>query len=470
MGINAAQYFLFLQEYTTWLAVPAALGLVIHVAHAASGSPESITASSGASLFMFFMTIWSTLFVEHWKRRRFALNYKFGFHQAGERAYDPGAPASFQVGSAAMAEAFKPVCGGPEAATKAARKALELSNYSQNLSTLVGSTGKSDPVRTKNTVVLLTVKTIIPMVLLLGVVGVVIHLLLWIGDLAEKRFQNVVMQNLPVLLYLIVANVLEKVYLSIGAKLTDWEGHPIHTQHLKSLTAKAASFQLVNYLGWFVYVAFWMMDIALLQSQLWMFMTVKQVIALSMETLVPMAQHRWSSRREARVEAKRKKDDGKPADGWLRAECERQLSLGRVDLGGEYMQLAVLFATTTSFAVAFPLGPLLALLFTLVSRYSDAFKLLKLSQRAPPRYADSVVLDTWLDIFEAISTCAVCVNFGCWALAGDRGWSPLQVVLVEHAVLFFKFYASWAIPDRPVTVERKEVAIEALMHHSGQRD
>jgi hypothetical protein len=96
LGINAAQYFLFLQIYTNWLAVPAALGLAIHVAHLASGSNVSIATSTGASFFMFFMTIWSTLFTEHWKRRRFALNYKFGFHQDGERAYDPGAPASFR--------------------------------------------------------------------------------------------------------------------------------------------------------------------------------------------------------------------------------------------------------------------------------------------------------------------------------------------------------------------------------------
>jgi len=347
-----------------------------------------------------------------------------------------------------------------------ARRTAELSNYSRNLRTL--SAPPDATLKSSNAVVTLTVKTIIPMVLLLGVVGAVVHLLLWIGDLAEKRFQSVVMQNLPVLLYLVVAFFLEKVYLSIGAKLTDWEGHPIHAQHLKSLTAKAASFQLVNYLGYFVYVAFWMMDITLLQSQLRMFMTVKQAIGLSMETLVPMAQHRWHCNREARKNAERKRDDGEPADGGLRAECERQLSLGRVDLGGEYLQLAVLFATTTSFAVAFPLGPLLALIFTLVSRYTDAFKLLKLSQRAPPRHADTVVLDTWLDIFEAISTCAVCVNFGCWALAAERGASLLQVVLLEHAVLFFKFYASWAIPDRPLSAERKEVAIEALMHQEGQ--
>merc|ERR1712079_631346 len=87
----------------------------------------------------------------------------------------------------------------------------------------------------------------------------------------------------------------------------------------------------------------------------------------------------------------------------LAKACDEQFDLEKPDLNTEYLQLAVLFAAPTSFAVVFPLGPLFAFIHTFVSRSSDAFKLLTLNKRKAPRNADIIIADTWIEIFDVIS-------------------------------------------------------------------
>jgi hypothetical protein len=284
-----------------------------------------------------------------------------------------------------------------------------------------------------------------------------ITLLLWYGDFIEKNFTNVVIQNHPTILYLaVIVGFQELFYTRLCAWLTRSEMHRVYREHVRSEVSKTAFFQLVNYLGWFAYVAFWQMDIPYLKNQLVMFMTVKQVIALCQETVIPKLLMKRKMQAIKADDQKRGLDTKDMAtDGYeIKTTLEKELEKQAQNLGEEYQQMAVLFAATTSFAVAFPLGPCLALIHCHISMRSDGWKFLKLARRAPPTQVDAIVADTWVEMFEAISTVGLITNVCCLAVADSSLYTPLRLFTLEHVLLAFKFYLAWSIPDTPEWLER----------------
>ncbi|CAG8760103.1 5332_t:CDS:2, partial [Dentiscutata heterogama] len=66
-GEKIAYYFAFLQFYFTWLVIPSIAGLVTHF----SGAKYSIP-------FSIFITLWSVIFVEFWRRKEYELAVDWG--------------------------------------------------------------------------------------------------------------------------------------------------------------------------------------------------------------------------------------------------------------------------------------------------------------------------------------------------------------------------------------------------------
>merc|ERR1712107_274702 len=129
------------------------------------------------------------------------------------------------------------------------------------------------------------------------------------------------------------------------------------------------------------------------------------------------------------------------------------------DMSLEYQSLAIIFIMTTSFAVVFPVGPLLALISVLVTRWSDVYKFCRINHRRPMRVRDVTVTEAWLGVFEAVSYCCVIVNVGVLAVAsGDC--SVWTAILLEHSILAFKFYLSWSIPDVPEWISSNRIVFQ----------
>jgi len=520
-GISTGQYFLFVHEYMCWLCVPALLGIAVKVWHSLSSNSDPVSASPVASGFMVVTAVWSTLFIEHWKRKRSGLN-----HMCGQTGQGPGraaaaAPAVFQLGPGIIERASRP---GAQVEDVPGKGSAEASATAEERSERSDGLKGALPV-------LRFLRTVPMMCCLFAVVSAVISVLLWIGEVAEKSYESVVLQNLPVLLYLAVAFYLERLYLRAAVFLTGLEAHASYVGYLKALTAKEAFFQLVNYLGWFVYLAFWMQDLTYLRGQLLIFMTVKQAFALCQETVIPVLCGRYIKRPKApkpdpaavpktqesppqrhtlheiltqnaagevagtEMTQRQRRFTIGPAPGSpvspvppvmptptpsrrfrksegeskeLVAACELQLETEKVDLSFEYLQLAVLFALTNFFSAAFPLGPVLAFLHVFISRWSDGYKLLEVNRRILPGPEKEVVSDAWLEIFEAISMGSVVANVAVLGVA-DSGWTPLQLVALEHGLLLFKAYLAWSIPDQPEWVVREEAAFEQLRRFHGAR-
>ena len=112
----------------------------------------------------------------------------------------------------------------------------------------------------------------------------------------------------------------------------------------------------------------------------------------------------------------------------------------------EYQEMVVQFGYVTLFAAAFPLTAALALINNMIEIRTDAYKLLKGSQR--PAYKRAADIGTWMVILDIIATCSILTN--C-ALVGftshglffyfpdmtgvERVWITL---ICEHALLLFK--------------------------------
>ncbi|CAE7508836.1 ano10, partial [Symbiodinium sp. KB8] len=73
-GETVAFYFAWLEFYTQWLVFPALVGAALFVAQVWYGTVDV----TWVPLFSLFMALWSTLFLEFWKRRNAELAHRWG--------------------------------------------------------------------------------------------------------------------------------------------------------------------------------------------------------------------------------------------------------------------------------------------------------------------------------------------------------------------------------------------------------
>ena len=98
--------------------------------------------------------------------------------------------------------------------------------------------------------------------------------------------------------------------------------------------------------------------------------------------------------------------NGKNQSPWKRDM--QLLSWGSLTLFDEYLEMVIQFGFVTLFVVAFPLGPLFALLNNLLEIRIDAFKALTQLRRPLPRPAKDI--GVWLPILTFIAKLAVITN------------------------------------------------------------
>merc|ERR1712023_350017 len=96
-----------------------------------------------------------------------------------------------------------------------------------------------------------------------GISAAVVLAMLEVQAVMSKElepFGMVAQNSAPMLSYVLVVMLMEKFYNWAARVLTQMEHHLVYESHAKSLAMKRAGFQLVNNLGWFIYVAFWKQD------------------------------------------------------------------------------------------------------------------------------------------------------------------------------------------------------------------
>lgn len=132
----------------------------------------------------------------------------------------------------------------------------------------------------------------------------------------------------------------------------------------------------------------------------------------------------------------------------------------------DYTSLTMQLGLVLLFAMVFPLAPLLALLNNLVFMRLGAVKLCYFRQRPVAHKVSGI--GVWEDLMQVMSTVGILTNCGVMAFTSTvlkrsvwgRELGPAGIVLLlmllEHVVLFFKYWLHVSVPRVPLAVQRSK--------------
>lgn len=441
-GEQIAFYFCWLGHYTKWLVAPALVGLAVYVHQ----NVAQTTSVRELPFYGIFIALWSTLFLEFWKRKERTNAMMWG--TVGFESRESNRPDFEQFHGKFFSTDVRasPVSG------------LQETYYNKTV---------------YNTKIVISE----------WVVGVMICIVLTcvFSIFALKQFLDGEedIGHLPkggagytaAAVNAVQIQILNLVYQKIAEKLNEWENHRTDTMYQDNLIAKVFLFQFINSYFSLFYIAFLKNNVSIfgsdigcltnprsltpdlpdclgeLQSQLGVIFATRLVVGNVTEILVPYIS--WYRQRRA-AEKANELDDRSPA--------ERQNNLADYETFHDYAEMVIQFGYVTLFVVAFPIAPLMALISNYVEIRVDSFKLLDRSCRPEPRGAEDI--GTWYRILEIMGQLAVITNIAAvmfssnapaFAVSGEmRIW---VFVILEHAVFFIKFLFAYFVPDTPADVE-----------------
>eukprot|EP00172_Hildenbrandia_rubra_P002958 Plantae.Rhodophyta-Hildenbrandia_rubra.ctg4230.p1 GENE.Plantae.Rhodophyta-Hildenbrandia_rubra.ctg4230~~Plantae.Rhodophyta-Hildenbrandia_rubra.ctg4230.p1 ORF type:complete len:705 (+),score=118.44 Plantae.Rhodophyta-Hildenbrandia_rubra.ctg4230:2675-4789(+) len=287
---------------------------------------------------------------------------------------------------------------------------------------------------------------------------------LWIIEQAPKHswsrpyiVSGLILNQLPLVVYLACLNIAGMVYGKLATKLTEWENHKYQSTFENALVLKLVLFQALNMNFSYLHVAFVRRDYTRLYTAIRTVLGVELLIGNIRETFLPLYMARRKKKaKEAEATAKKKEEDPDAdekeclaAAADLNDPLTDQLDMEPYNgVFEDYFELVRQFSQITLFAAAFPTGALLAAANNFGELYSDCFKLVKATRRATPRRATNI--GAWLSAFEIISTVSVMTNLGILTLtakyAGKVVGKHLQttheyfwMIAIEHVLIVLRY-------------------------------
>ncbi|KNC46453.1 transmembrane protein 16H [Thecamonas trahens ATCC 50062] len=412
-GAEIAFYFAWLEEYTRWLTVPAALGAVVFALTQTMPSAAQI----GILVFAAFITLWGTCFLEAWKRRSAVLAYHWNVHE-----HEASEAARFQYTGELVTN---PLTGAHERhfpwAARAARYAITI------------------PVT---------------------VAAVIFAILVMLTSFAAEdalRGSHWTVRLIPLGLYGVFVPLFNMAYRKLAVVLNDYENHRTETQYKDSMIIKLASVQFVNCYVSLFYAAFVVRDLDRLTTQLTSLLFTSQILFGTLEVLTPAATKLyalWSSAKDLgsdhapRIVSKARAEYGMPP---------------YASVYDDYLEMVIQFGYITLFAAVLPLAPLLAFANNVVEIRADAYKLVGTSRRPVPVTVSDI--GVWWTLLQVLSVGSVLTNVALvgftshgiaaltptWSHAAQLG----LLVAAEHALLALKYLLSVTIPNRPEWLEMR---------------
>ncbi|KAJ8247450.1 hypothetical protein GJAV_G00246520 [Gymnothorax javanicus] len=441
-GGKVAFYFSFLDFYTWALVLPAFLGLVLTLLP--GGGPEKGVEAEqrdgqeeddgpsirGLMVQAVFSMLWSTVFMELWKRRSSSLSYHWGTFNLTERFAEPRPGFHGTMGHSPITDRLEPLF--PE--------------WKRDLR--IGLV--SVPV----------IGLFLGMVVL-GIAG------FYSGEAMVQELNNesdswltTGLLYVPSIVHIVYVNVLGMIYGKVVVVLTEWENHREESAFQNHLTAKTLVFTFFNYFAVLFHIAFFKQDLPLLRKRLSSLLIVTQLVNQCTEVMVPFLVDRFFGTADKKL----KEDD--PVVDHMRAQISLPPFSG---LFSEYIELLVQFGYLSLFSCVYPLTAVFLLLNNVTEIRTDAFKICRLFQK--PFSAPIANMGVWQAAFEILGFVSVISN--CWLLLLsprvkqfylEGGFSSrnalLFAILIEHILILIKMILSFAIPDEPDWIRKKRDAIE----------
>lgn len=265
--------------------------------------------------------------------------------------------------------------------------------------------------------------------------------------------RELVLRQVPLILYLGALNVLDTIYQKIAVFLTYKENHKYHSDYENSLVLKLVLFQFLNMNMAYLFVAFVRKDYERLASSMKSVLLMELVIGNVKETVIPIMLSKWRGRSKAKAAAEKKKKEAATAAGVdpdlstqasgiveentdvvvdpISSQLEMEAYDGVFD---DYFELVRQFSQITLFAAAFPLGSMLAVLNNCIEVKADTYKLVHMTRRAVPRRALNI--GAWIRAFEFISMSSIMTNLGIITVTASYAKSVVGAVAQEEELFW----------------------------------
>lgn len=426
-GEKIALYFEFLKYFQLHLLIPGVLGLgVFIVQRVLEQNNPAVLACNG--FYCLFIIIWSTIFIEIWKRKESSQALVWG--QTEFEKTDMPRPQ------------FKGM--------------LRRSPVTDDMEEIHYESTK----RIKSYIISGFTTSLIILIVLAIVAGLLI--------LKQSNTTIFIYNGVDyVSLVCSVANAIQIqifniIYAKLVKVLTDLENHKTQNDYEDSLVLKTFCFQFVNSFNSLVYIAFIKPQVTNNSKESCMNELYTQLISIFLvsyarnfiEIGLPYLKYKLNKCRKSKARVDNIKDQ---AD--LRYEIENQLCLqnyvnleedGTID---DYLELSIQFGYITLFSIAFPLSTALLFVGLWLEMLTDKLKILKLVRRPLPLATKDI--GTWKNIFSLICALSVLSNtalfcftaptFSNWKSANDNSYL-IFVVIIAVLFIFRSQLMSW-IPD-----------------------
>ncbi|GCB61967.1 hypothetical protein scyTo_0004180 [Scyliorhinus torazame] len=433
-GESIALYFGFLGYFTWGLAFRTLLELIFYI--------TNLKDSGGCVLCALYNIVWSTVFLEGWKRR--------------------SAELTFRWGTLRHMESFDRVRAGFEdkLGLSHTEDTRDFSSYDQQRSFKIIM--KSMP-------------------FLIGCLLVTFLLIVIFldadrsakeNDIKEESVRSLLYTYVPVLIYCVIVELLNKVYLVLAKYLTEMENHRLASTHENYLLAKVLVFYLLNNFAIHYYFAFYLRDMKQLADLLSAQLLVHQVMVQFFDTMLPY----WKMQLKLNTMLPH-------ADkvGAQRIEMEGSLTGSSEDLLEEYLELFIKFGYVTLFSSAYPLAGSFSFLNNLLGIKLESMRFSRVLQRQFPVLSPNI--GAWQMAFEYLTSLAIITNCGLISLSPEfrQLFASLPdlhyfllAVAVEHGFLGIQKLLRMAIPEVPSDIAIKLDRIEhecrrAMFHNESCR-
>jgi hypothetical protein len=464
-GSGVGMYFAWLSFYTKALLPLGAVGAIFFLVS------MFVEDAPLMPIFSVFVALWSTLYIELWKRQNSKVAYRWGVLGAedGEELHDLASKVDVPQPSP------------------------------------MGRLMVSLPVN------------IMAIYICISSMLYCIHL----SDNAEDYYgADSYMKYWPTVIYSVVPLILATVYGYIARALVKFEGHTLESKKRNSLILKEFTFQFVNYFCALFYIAFWLQDMDRLRGMLFTLTVTKQIVGNVQEVFMPLIlaklKKMWEDRKAAKAAKAAEKAKAaaaleptpaadataapapapapapaaSPAPAAPAApietlvllennamlsleEFDAQIAADEFEAGDEYLEMAVQFGFSTMFAVAFPVAPLLAFANNMAEIIIDTKKL-KASRRPNPHVSSNI--GAWQTCLEIMSLAATITNCCLVVLMGNsidvftpralRGLLDsfegriILALFLEHILLAVKFILAELVEDTPTWIRQRQAKEE----------
>jgi anoctamin-10/anoctamin-7 len=438
-GEKITMYYVWLAHYMNWLLVASAIGIAVQAFVYSEETPDA----SVVPYYGIVMCVWSTLYIESWKRRNSTVAMEWGMTDYESREQDRPEFKGEQIKDFIRGDRFKITYFEPKLASR--HKTIAW--------TVVGS--------------------MIIFVIFLSFS--ILEFKDW--SMQAPRNGTIVFPWAPDqpaggqiagIMNAVQIGVMDMIFQTMAEFLNDFMNHRTETLYEDSLILMVFTFQFVNSFFSLFFIAFLKPQafcmvlpktgqpscIFELYTQLTALFITRLVSGNIMELLVPFIKRKLGERAQAADAAESGKD---------LSPAERQFLLKDYETKGlqcfdDFSEMAIQFGFVTLFVTSFPLAPVLALLNNYIEVRVDAYKLLNECRRPEPKGAQDI--GSWGVIMGLMSTASVLTNaaltcFTCTRLLGPDATlreKMTALVLMEHLLLAFKKGLEIAVPDQSMEV------------------